>query len=166
MAFLARHQSVFAGERKPRQLMVKQNFFLPAIDVMTAPTIGPEPRFMRIIVDMASDAFAWRQFHMGWFLVTCLAQYWLMRAFKREAGHRIVVELSDFPVFAVVALGAIGAVPAFMLIFFLVAADACHRGLLDGIIRTMASGTGRSGMRPDQLEFSILIVVEIDRSPG
>jgi hypothetical protein len=145
--------------------MVKQHFVLPAIDIVAATAIGPQPRFMGIIIDMAADALAWRQFHMGWFLVTCLAQYRLMCAFEREAGHRIVIELSDLPVLAVVTFGAIGAVSAFMRIFLLVAADACHRWFLDGIVRAVAACTSRSGMRPDQFESGILIVIEIDRFP-
>lgn len=165
MAFLARYRRVLACQREARQFMIKEHLALPAIDIVTTAAIGPKPRFMGVIVGMASHAGTGRQLHMRRFFVTCLAQHRLVCALQREAGHRVMIELGNLPVFAVVAFGALGAVAAFMRIVLFVTANAGHRRILDRVIRAVATSASGGHMRADKLESRILIMIEIDRFP-
>lgn len=157
---------MLARQREAGQFMVEKHLFFPAIDIVATAAIGPEPRFMCIIISMAANTCRRRQFHMRRFFVTRFAQHWFVRTLQRETGHRVMVELGDLPVLAVVAFGAFGAVATFMLVVLLVTADAGHRRIFDRIIRAVAARAGGCHMCADQLEPGILIVIEIDRFPG
>lgn len=98
--------------------------------------------------------------------VTRLAQDRLMGAFQWEARHRVMIELGNLPVFAVMAFGAVGAIAAFVTVIFLVAADAGHRRCFDRIVDAVALRAGSCHMRAQELEACVLVVIEIDRFPG
>lgn len=76
-----------------------------------------------------------------------------------------MIELGNLPVFTIVAFGAVGAIAALVLVIFFMTANAGHRRILDRIVRAVATGASGSHMRTDQLEPSILIVIEVDRFP-
>lgn len=76
-----------------------------------------------------------------------------------------MIELSDLPVFAVMAFGAVGAIAAFVTVIFLVAADAGHWRCFDRVFDPVASGTSGRYMRTHELEACVLVVIEIDRFP-
>jgi hypothetical protein len=157
---------VFAGERETGELMVKEHLALPAINIVAIAAIGPQPLIMGIIAGVTAYTLGWRQFHMRRFLVTCLAQDWLVCPLQWEASHRVVVEFGYFPVFAIMAFSAVRPIAAFVGIVFLVATDAGHRWLFESIVGAVTPGTCCGRMRADQFESRILIVIEIDRFPG
>lgn len=80
MALRAGDGGVLARQREARELMIKEDLVFPAVDIVAAAAIRPEPRFMRVIIGMAADAGGWRQFDVRWLFVTRLAQHWFMRA--------------------------------------------------------------------------------------
>lgn len=166
MTLFACNCGVLARQRKPGQIMIEKNFVLPAVDIVAATAIGSQSRLMRIIIGMAANTSGWRQFNMRRLFVTRFAQHRFMRAFQREARHRVMIELGNLPVFAVMAFGAVGAIAAFVTVIFLVAADAGHWRCFDRVIDPVASGTSGRYMRTHELEACVLVVIEIDRFPG
>lgn len=166
MTLHARNCGMLARQREARQFMVEQHLVLPAVDVVTTTAIRSQPGFVGIIIGMAARTFGWRQFHMGGLFVARFTQDGFMCSLERKACHRIVVERSDLPVFAIVAFRTIRAVATFVRIVLFVAADASHRRRFDSVVNAVASRAGGRHMRSHQFEPRILIVVEVDRLPG
>lgn len=77
-----------------------------------------------------------------------------------------MIELGNFPVFAVVAFGAVGAIAAFVRVILLVAANASHWRYFDRVVDTVTASASGRHMRTHQFEAGVLVVIEIDRFPG
>jgi hypothetical protein len=76
-----------------------------------------------------------------------------------------MVKAGDLPILAIVALAAIGTIPALMTVIFGVTPDACARWLFDQAIGTVTSSTSGYGMFTEQWEFSILVMIKFGCRP-
>jgi hypothetical protein len=83
-----------------------------------------------------------------------------MRARQGKSRHRIVIEAAVFPITAVVALCAIGAIPSLMDIVARVAGDACPGRLPDSVSGAVTCRTARAGMLAEQGKTRVSVVIE------
>mgnify|MGYP007068605524 CR=1 FL=1 len=150
VAGFAAHGCMRALQGKPSHLVMVETGELPPALLVATRAVVPISALVRIVGGMTSDAGRRGLLRLRRLLVASTTGRRPVRAAKREARHRIVVEADLLPTGRGVTGGAVGAVLALVHVIGGVAAAARPHRMLPDIARAMTARATGCRMGPQQ----------------